>query len=93
MQVEVNLRLLGLVIMQNSLKPETTPVINQLHAARTRTVMITGKCSESKSNGTLSEQLVHSVLVFLVEYFSDHFLALWSIELFFHFFSLFFFSS
>ena len=41
-QVEKEMRLLGLLIMQNALKPETTPVINQLQVARIRTVMVTG---------------------------------------------------
>lgn len=29
--------------MQNSLKPETTPIINELHDAKIRTVMVTGE--------------------------------------------------
>ncbi|XP_064642626.1 polyamine-transporting ATPase 13A3-like isoform X2 [Lineus longissimus] len=41
-KVESELRFLGLVIMQNALKPQTTPVIHQLHHANIRTVMITG---------------------------------------------------
>lgn len=28
--------------MQNALKPETTPIITELHLAKIRTVMITG---------------------------------------------------
>lgn len=31
------------MIMQNTLKSETTPVISALHTANIRTVMITGK--------------------------------------------------
>ncbi|XP_013403365.2 probable cation-transporting ATPase 13A3 [Lingula anatina] len=40
--VECELTFLGLIIMQNSLKPETTPVIRQLKAANIRVVMVTG---------------------------------------------------
>lgn len=39
---ECDLDFLGLIIMQNALKPETIPVINELHSAQVRTVMITG---------------------------------------------------
>ena len=41
-EVECDLTLLGLLIMQNKLKPETAPVIAMLHSANIRTVMITG---------------------------------------------------
>lgn len=40
--VECDLNFLGLVILQNTLKPETTPIITALHNANIRTVMITG---------------------------------------------------
>jgi predicted P-type ATPase len=40
--VECDLIFLGLLVMQNTLKPETTPVIRLLHNANIRTVMITG---------------------------------------------------
>ncbi|XP_013404305.1 probable cation-transporting ATPase 13A3, partial [Lingula anatina] len=40
--IECELTFLGLIIMQNSLKPETTPVIRQLKAANIRVVMATG---------------------------------------------------
>ena len=42
-EVECDLSFLGLLIMQNALKPETTPIIKQLLAADIRTVMVTGK--------------------------------------------------
>lgn len=42
-QMETNLKLLGLLVMHNTLKSETTPVIRQLRAANIRCVMITGK--------------------------------------------------
>ncbi|XP_015834823.1 polyamine-transporting ATPase 13A3 isoform X2 [Tribolium castaneum] len=40
--VECDLTFLGLLVMQNTLKPETTPIIRLLHDAKIRTVMITG---------------------------------------------------
>ena len=41
--VECDLEFSGLIIMKNSLKPETTPVISVLKNANIRTVMVTGK--------------------------------------------------
>ncbi|KAL7631895.1 UNVERIFIED_CONTAM: hypothetical protein RMT77_017795 [Armadillidium vulgare] len=41
-KVEKDLTFLGLLILQNVLKPETTPVITQMKTANIRTVMITG---------------------------------------------------
>lgn len=41
-EVECNLIFLGLLIMENTLKPQTTPVIAQLNKAKVRTVMATG---------------------------------------------------
>ncbi|KAJ8320392.1 hypothetical protein KUTeg_001979, partial [Tegillarca granosa] len=41
-QVEKDLIFLGLVVMENKLKPQTLPVIHQLLNANIRTVMITG---------------------------------------------------
>ncbi|GAB1609336.1 cation-transporting ATPase 13A3-like isoform X2 [Argonauta hians] len=41
-KVENNLNFLGLLIMKNTLKPETAPVIKTLHAANIRSVMVTG---------------------------------------------------
>eukprot|EP00731_Ephydatia_muelleri_P014337 Em0008g57a len=40
--VECDLEFSGLIIMKNSLKPETTPVISVLKNANIRTVMVTG---------------------------------------------------
>ncbi|KAM4040342.1 putative cation-transporting ATPase 13A4 [Anomaloglossus baeobatrachus] len=40
--VESNMEFLGLLILENRLKPETKPVLEQLNAANIRTVMITG---------------------------------------------------
>ncbi|XP_019618575.1 PREDICTED: probable cation-transporting ATPase 13A3 isoform X3 [Branchiostoma belcheri] len=42
-EVETDLTFLGLMVMQNALKPETTPIIHQLREANIRTVMVTGK--------------------------------------------------
>ena len=44
-QVEHDLVFLGFMIMQNTLKPETSPVIAQLHMAKIRCVMVTGNHS------------------------------------------------
>eukprot|EP00095_Tigriopus_kingsejongensis_P002264 snap_masked-scaffold633_size121756-processed-gene-0.12 protein:Tk02264 transcript:snap_masked-scaffold633_size121756-processed-gene-0.12-mRNA-1 annotation:"probable cation-transporting atpase 13a3-like" len=41
-QVERDLTFLGFLIMKNTLKPETTPVIRELRAAEIRCVMVTG---------------------------------------------------
>ena len=40
--VECDLQLLGLLVLQNRLKPETAPVIQELQDANIRTVMATG---------------------------------------------------
>ncbi|XP_078523057.1 putative cation-transporting ATPase 13A4 [Lissotriton helveticus] len=40
--VESNLEFLGLLVMENQLKPETKPVLQELLEARIRTVMVTG---------------------------------------------------
>ncbi len=42
-QVEKDLTFLGLLVMENRLKPETTPIIRQLKEAAIRTVMVTGR--------------------------------------------------
>lgn len=42
LQLENDLNFLGLLIMQNTLKPETAPVIAQLQVAQIRCVMVTG---------------------------------------------------
>ena len=42
-EVETKLSFLGLLIMENRLKPETTPVIRELKMAAIRPVMVTGK--------------------------------------------------
>jgi len=42
-KVESDLTFLGLLVMENKLKPETTPVIRQLTNAAIKTVMVTGR--------------------------------------------------
>ena len=43
LQLENDLEFLGLLIMQNALKPETAPTIEQLQVAQVRCVMVTGQ--------------------------------------------------
>uniref|UniRef100_A0A668AEB2 Polyamine-transporting ATPase 13A3 n=1 Tax=Myripristis murdjan TaxID=586833 RepID=A0A668AEB2_9TELE len=40
--IETNMEFLGLIIMQNKLKPETPKVLQDLHEANIRTIMVTG---------------------------------------------------
>jgi cation-transporting P-type ATPase 13A2 len=40
--IESDLDFYGFLIMQNMIKPETTPIINELQNAGLRTVMVTG---------------------------------------------------
>lgn len=40
--IDSKLIFLGLLVLQNALKPQTSPVIRQLHNADIRTVMVTG---------------------------------------------------
>lgn len=42
-QLECDMVFLGLLVMQNSLKPETIEVIRDLHDANMRQVMVTGE--------------------------------------------------
>lgn len=49
--VEQGLSLLGLLVMRNLLKPQTTPVIQALRRARVRTVMVTGTSSPGNTEG------------------------------------------
>ena len=41
-EVESGLTFLGLIVMENRLKPETTGIISQLRNANIRTIMVTG---------------------------------------------------
>lgn len=49
-QMECHLQFLGLLVMHNTLKPETTPVIRQLRAANIRCVMVTGNFPENSTS-------------------------------------------
>ena len=40
--VESELEFVGLIVFENKLKPETAPVIRELHEANIRNVMVTG---------------------------------------------------
>lgn len=48
--IERQLQFLGLLVMENRLKPESAPVIELLKKARIRPVMVTGKLSCSFSS-------------------------------------------
>lgn len=43
--LETNMEFLGLIIMQNKIKPETAGVLQELRQAHIRTLMVTGKHS------------------------------------------------
>ncbi|EPY85268.1 hypothetical protein CB1_000389010 [Camelus ferus] len=49
-QVESDLMFLGLLILENRLKEETKPVLEELISARIRTVMITGMCGDGAND-------------------------------------------
>ncbi|KAM8953102.1 putative cation-transporting ATPase 13A4 [Pelodytes ibericus] len=58
-EVESDLLFLGLLIMENKLKPETKSVLQELNAANIRTVMITGDnlqtaCTVAKTSGMIT---------------------------------------
>ncbi|KAM8953694.1 putative cation-transporting ATPase 13A4 [Pelodytes ibericus] len=59
-EVESDLEFLGLLILENRLKPETKPVLQELSSANIRTVMITGDnlqtaITVAKTSGLVSE--------------------------------------
>ncbi|KAM4693465.1 putative cation-transporting ATPase 13A4 [Discoglossus pictus] len=59
-EVESDLIFLGLLIMENKLKPETTPVLQELNDAKIRIVMITGDnlqtaCTVGKASGIVPD--------------------------------------
>lgn len=51
--VERDLTLLGLIVMENRLKPDTTPCIQAINDANIRIIMVTGKSSFVLSFGNL----------------------------------------
>lgn len=46
--IEVDLTLLGLIVLENRLKPETTPCIQTLNDANIRVIMVTGAYTNLK---------------------------------------------
>lgn len=46
-EAESGLMFLGLLVMENRLKQETKPVLQELAAARIRSVMVTGKSPQA----------------------------------------------
>ncbi len=61
-QVECNLRFLGLVILQNKIKPATPKVIAELRDAGIRSIMITGDniytaCSVAHESGLVNSHV------------------------------------
>lgn len=46
--IETNMDFLGLIIMQNKIKPETAGVLEQLRQANIRTLMVTGKSAQGR---------------------------------------------
>ena len=62
-EVEKNLTLLGLIVFENRIKSETKPVIEKLHRAKVRTIMVTGNFFHlCKVKKILKDSLDHSVL-------------------------------
>jgi cation-transporting ATPase 13A3/4/5 len=41
-ELETGLTLVGLIVLENRLKPATTPVVNELKVAKVRVIMVTG---------------------------------------------------
>lgn len=44
--IETNMEFLGLIIMQNKIKPETAGVLQELRQANIRTLMVTGNAAQ-----------------------------------------------
>ncbi|KAM9316542.1 putative cation-transporting ATPase 13A4 [Gastrophryne carolinensis] len=66
--IESDLEFLGLLILENRLKPETKPVLQELSAANIRTVMITGDNLQTAITVAKSSNLVpESSSIILVE--------------------------
>ena len=53
LQLENDLEFLGLLIMQNALKPETAPTVAQLQVAQVQCVTVTGESLPSCNQITL----------------------------------------
>ncbi|XP_018119152.1 probable cation-transporting ATPase 13A5 isoform X3 [Xenopus laevis] len=67
-EVESDLIFLGFLIMENQLKPETKPVLQELNSANLRTVMLTGdNCKTACTVGMGSGMLRNTDTLFLLE--------------------------
>lgn len=53
-EAESGLEFLGLLVMENRLKPETKPVLRELAAARIRSIMVTGEPPTAMADGSSS---------------------------------------
>lgn len=53
-EVESGLEFLGLLVMENRLKPETKPVLRELAAARIKSIMVTGESPAAMADGSSS---------------------------------------
>lgn len=74
---ESNLIFLGLIIMENRLKPETTGIISMLHNASIRTIMVTGEIGNG-SNALLNS--CHGCNCNLLNWHSVSICSLWVLE-------------
>uniref|UniRef100_A0A669PQ23 ATPase 13A5 n=1 Tax=Phasianus colchicus TaxID=9054 RepID=A0A669PQ23_PHACC len=58
-EVESGLEFLGLLVMENRLKPETKPVLQELAAARIRSIMVTGDNLQTAVTVARSADMIH----------------------------------
>ena len=65
-RIESNLQFLGLLILQNAVKPQSYPVIRTLQNADIRTVMVTGKTYISHKRLSLDIKLLSLLLLSLL---------------------------
>lgn len=75
--MECNLTFLGLLVMENRLKPQTTPVIHKLLEANIRTIMVTGMTNLHIVVGRGMANL-HTVMVTSVTNIYKSWLQVWS---------------
>ncbi|XP_048811065.1 probable cation-transporting ATPase 13A5 isoform X2 [Lagopus muta] len=58
-EVESGLEFLGLLVMENRLKPETKPVLRELAAARIRSIMVTGDNLQTAVTVARNAHMIH----------------------------------
>ncbi|XP_042734340.1 probable cation-transporting ATPase 13A5 [Lagopus leucura] len=58
-EVESGLEFLGLLVMENRLKPETKPVLRELAAARIRSIMVTGDNLQTAVTVARTAHMIH----------------------------------